>query len=100
VIPPDSYLVLIGREEVIGELCGEVLVPEAVRRVLVHPRGRDAVRKRISNFPSWIKVNADGSGAETLPLPEANRGDLKELDPVVGTQAEFSGCRPKRVETY
>ena len=44
---PISYLVLIGREEVIGELYGEVLVPEAVHRELVHPRDPEVVRERI-----------------------------------------------------
>jgi predicted nucleic acid-binding protein len=78
---PISYLVLIGREEVIAELYGEVLVPEAVHRELVHPRGPEVVRERISSSPSWMEVEASGSDEEGLPLPEGNRGDLKELDP-------------------
>jgi predicted nucleic acid-binding protein len=78
---PISYLVLIGREEVIAELYGEVLVPEAAYRELVHPRGPEVVRERISSSPSWMKVEASGSGEEELPLPKEKRGDLKELDP-------------------
>jgi predicted nucleic acid-binding protein len=78
---PISYLVLIRREEVIAELYGEVLVPEAVHSELVDPRGPDAVRERISCSPSWMKVKSTSSGEETLPLSEEKRGDLKELDP-------------------
>jgi predicted nucleic acid-binding protein len=80
-VTPLSYLVLIGREEVIAELYGEVLVPEAVHRELVHPKGPEVVRERISSSTSWMKVEASGSGEEGLPLLEENRGDLKELDP-------------------
>jgi len=49
---PTSYLILIEREEVIPELYGEVLVPEAVYRELVHPRGPETVRERVSSSPS------------------------------------------------
>lgn len=64
---PISYLVLIGREAVIAELYGEVVVPEAVRRELVHPRGPDVVRERISGSPSWLKVKATRTGEEGEP---------------------------------
>jgi len=78
---PISYLVLIGSEEVIPELYGEVVVPEAVRRELVHPRGPEKVRERISASPSWMKVEPVGSGGEGIRPLEGERGDLQELDP-------------------
>ena len=78
---PISYLVLIGREEVISELYGEVLVPEAVHSELIHPKGPEVVRERISSFPSWMKVEASGSGEEGLRPPEEKQGGLQELDP-------------------
>jgi predicted nucleic acid-binding protein len=78
---PISYLVLIGREAVIAELYGEVVVPEAVRRELVHPRGPDVVRERISGSPSWLKVKATRTGEEGEPRLEEQRGDLERLDP-------------------
>lgn len=65
----------------IGELYGEILVPEAVYIELVHPRGPDVVRERISGSPSWMKVEASSSDAEELSLPEGNPRDIKELDP-------------------
>jgi len=79
---PISYLVLIGSEEVIPKLYGEVAVPEAVRRELVHPRGPDVVRERISATPSWMKVETVGSGDERIRRPlKEKQGDLQELDP-------------------
>ena len=78
---PISYLVLIGREEVIGELYGEVLVPEAVHRELVHPRGPEVVRERTSNSPSWMKVEAAESDAGSLRRGEEQEGSLQDLDP-------------------
>jgi len=78
---PISYLVLIGREEVIAEPYGKVLVPEAVHSELVHPRGPEVVRERISSSPSWMKVEASGSGEEGLRPPGEKQGDLQELDP-------------------
>lgn len=78
---PISYLVLIGAEEVIPELYGDVLVPEAVRRELVHPRGPDVVRERISGSPPWITVEAVGpNSGERSSGPEKD-GPLQDLDP-------------------
>lgn len=78
---PISYLVLIGSEAVIHQLYGEVVVPEAVRRELVHPRGPEKVRERISASPSWMKVEPVGSDSEGIRPRKEKQGDLQELDP-------------------
>lgn len=78
---PISYLVLIEGEEVIPQLYGEVVVPEAVRRELVHSRGPEKVRARISSSPSWMKVDTAESDAGTLRPGEKQQGDLQDLDP-------------------
>jgi predicted nucleic acid-binding protein len=66
-------------------LYGEILVPEPVYNELVHPRGPEVVRERISGSPCWcpsrMEVEASGSGEEELSLPEGNPAGLKELDP-------------------
>lgn len=77
---PISYLFLIGREEVIPELYGDVVVPEAVHRELIHPRGPEKVRERISDSPSWMKVEPVGSDSEGLRPPGEEQGDLQDLD--------------------
>lgn len=77
---PISYLVLIGSEKVIPELYGEVVVPEAVHRELIHPRGPDVVRKRILGSPAWVKVEATGSGGVERRSGKEQHRDLQELD--------------------
>jgi predicted nucleic acid-binding protein len=57
------------------------VVPKAVRRELVHPRGPDVVQERISSSPSWRKVEAVDSDAGSLPRGEEQQGDLQDLDP-------------------
>ena len=78
---PISYLVLIGREEVIPELYGDVLVPKSVYRELVHPRGPKVVRERISDSPAWMNVEPLGSEDEGPRSPKEEQGDLQDLDP-------------------
>lgn len=77
---PISYLVLIGREEVIPELYGDVLIPRATRRELVHPQGPEAVRERIPGSPSWLNVEAAGLEDEGPGAPKEEQGDLQDLD--------------------
>jgi len=78
---PISYLVLIGREEVIPELYGDVLVPKVVYQELVHPRGPEAVRRQISSSPTWMNVEEPNPEDEGLGLTEEEQGDLQDLDP-------------------
>ncbi|WP_251951903.1 DUF3368 domain-containing protein [Salinibacter ruber] len=78
---PISYLVLIGSEEVITQLYGEVVVPGAVHRELIHPKGPDVVRERISSSPSWMRVEAAESDADSLRRGEEQEGNLQGLDP-------------------
>jgi predicted nucleic acid-binding protein len=83
---PIIYLVLIGREEMVPQLYGKVVVPEVGRRELVHPKGPEVVREQISNSPSWMKVEAAESDAGGLRRDEEQRGekqqgDLQDLDP-------------------
>ena len=78
---PISYLVLIGREEVISQLYGDVLIPEAVYSELVHPRSPEAVRERISDSPSWLNVETLSLEDEGLRLGEEEQRGLQDLDP-------------------
>jgi len=77
---PISYLVLIGREEVIPELYGDVLIPRAVYRELVHPSGPEAVRERISSLPSWINVQTSSSESQELRPDQKQQEGLQDLD--------------------
>jgi len=78
---PISYLVLIGREAVLPALYGEVLIPEAVYRELVHPSGPEIVRERIAPFPSWLNVETVQSDSGNQPSSQAEENTLETLDP-------------------
>lgn len=41
-------------------LCGEILVPEALYSELVHPRGPEVVRERISGSLRWMSTSDEG----------------------------------------
>jgi hypothetical protein len=45
-------------------LYGEILVPEAVYSELVHPRGPEVVRERISGSPCWMSISDEGGGVQ------------------------------------
>ena len=53
---PLRYLVLIGHSELLCALYAEVLIPEAVLNELIQPATPDAVRRWITQRPSWLKV--------------------------------------------
>lgn len=77
---PLNYLVLIEQIECLPRLFGRVLVPEAVRRELLHPETPAVVRAWILSAPEWLEVHAAppalesevlGPGeAEAIPLAE------------------------------
>jgi predicted nucleic acid-binding protein len=54
---PVRYLVLLGQAELIGRLFGAVLIPQAVERELLDPRGPLAVRQWMAQCPAWLKVH-------------------------------------------
>jgi len=53
---PLNYLVLIGQIEVLRELFGEVMIPEAVLAELRHPKAPAAVASWLLNMPDWLTV--------------------------------------------
>lgn len=79
---PLSYLVLIGRESVLPALYGDILIPEAVYRELVHPNGPKTVRARIDHVPSWLHVETVRLEQGDDPPPhQAELEELNTLDP-------------------
>lgn len=73
---PISYLVLIGAEEVLPALYGQVLIPKAVRRELGHPQGPEAVRNWVEASPPWLSVRSIRANSG-----EHGENPLQSLDP-------------------
>lgn len=55
---PVHYLILIQREFILPELFGEILIPEAVAREMLHENTPDLVRGWIHDPPDWVTIRA------------------------------------------
>ncbi|MBK8094169.1 MAG: DUF3368 domain-containing protein [Verrucomicrobiaceae bacterium] len=53
---PLNYLVLIDQVEVLHQLFGEVMIPEAVLTELYHPKAPAAVTGWLQKLPHWLHV--------------------------------------------
>jgi predicted nucleic acid-binding protein len=51
---PINYLVLIGEQELLPALFGQVVIPEAVLRELQAPATPQAVREWVARSPPWL----------------------------------------------
>jgi predicted nucleic acid-binding protein len=88
---PLNYLILIQQQEILRDLFGQVLIPEAVRRELSSPAAPAAVRAWIDGPPAWLEcrtvasVPSDleslGPGErESIALALAEKASLVLLD--------------------
>lgn len=95
---PINYLVLIEAIEVLPELFGEVIIPQAVFVELNHPKASQTVRNFIADKPKWLKVvnvnvppnsgleNLDYGEREAIYLAELQKADLVVIDERKGFQ--------------
>lgn len=65
---PLNYLILIGQTEVLHQLFGEVMIPEAVLAVLRHPKAPAAVTAWLATLPPWIRVVKVSHVDDTIQL--------------------------------
>ena len=65
---PLNYLVLIRQAEVLHQLFGEVMIPEAVLTELRHPKAPAAVTAWLQNLPHWIRVVKVSHVDDTIEL--------------------------------
>ncbi len=67
---PLHYLVLLDHADVLRELYGRVIIPEAVLRELQAPRTPAAVKQWVMNRPAWLEVQ-QVSAPEDMTLRDA-----------------------------
>lgn len=65
---PLNYLILIRQAEVLHQLFGEVMIPEAVLTELRHPKAPAAVMAWLQNLPHWIRVVKVSHVDDTIQL--------------------------------
>ena len=87
---PLHYLIIIGEVEILHQLFGQVIVPQAVMAELQHQQTPAHVRNWISNRPAWLDVRSPsildstlrlGAGeSEAISLAEELKADQILLD--------------------
>ncbi len=65
---PLNYLVLIRQAEVLHQLFGEVMIPEAVLTELRHPKAPAAVTAWLQKLPHWLRVVKVAQVDDTIQL--------------------------------
>ncbi|PAW68102.1 MAG: hypothetical protein B9S38_11675 [Verrucomicrobiia bacterium Tous-C4TDCM] len=65
---PLNYLILVGQIEVLCELFGEVMIPEAVLAELSHPKAPADVTNWLLNLPDWLTVEKVAHVDQTIQL--------------------------------
>jgi predicted nucleic acid-binding protein len=55
---PINYLLVIEKIEILPELFGRVIIPEAVFAELKNPLAPELVRQWIAETPSWVEIHA------------------------------------------
>ena len=95
---PLHYLILLGHAEVLRQLYGRVIIPEAVVRELQAHRTPTTVRQWIASPPEWLEMRQaavpldpalaqlDAGEREAIALAEALRADALILDERAGRQ--------------
>lgn len=91
---PIHYLILSGQIELLHRLYGEVLLPEAVRQELAHPRAPQEVRQWLAAPPPWVSIRSPKTNSgferlgpgerEALRLALEIRADLVLMDESLG----------------
>jgi predicted nucleic acid-binding protein len=70
---PLHYLILLGKSDLLPALFGEVIVPSAVRRELMHLHAPTAVMAWIDSPPTWASFVAASQVDQSLPLGDGER---------------------------
>ena len=98
---PINYLVLIDLIQILPDLFGQVVIPQAVLQELQSTPAPDAVRQWLMNRPDWLVVktvqqgdltlaNLDEGEREVIALAQEMKADLLILDETQGRQAALS----------
>ena len=69
---PINYLVLIDEINVLAKMYGTVVIPDLVRKELLHPSTPATVTLWLRNAPAWLEVRTPTSSPDAI---------LSELDP-------------------
>ena len=103
---PICYLLLIGETNILGQLYGQVLIPEIVQKELADTRSPDIVQTWIQIPPKWLIIQRvsilsddnlnilDPGERDAIILAEQQKANLVIIDDLLGRQiAQSRGLR-------
>jgi predicted nucleic acid-binding protein len=71
---PINYLTLIGHEDLLQSLFGEIIIPASVFDELSHPTAPSAVQQLLSARPAWLRI-VETSADSSSGLSHLDRGE-------------------------
>ncbi|MEO7190223.1 MAG: DUF3368 domain-containing protein [Vicinamibacterales bacterium] len=83
---PINYLVLIDRQNLLPELFGSVLIPEAVHRELQDVGTPEPVRQFVAATPGWLEVRPSPDVPVTIAHLDSGEREAIALALAVGTE--------------
>lgn len=75
---PLNYLILVGRAELLSNLFGNIIIPEAVFAEMSHERTPAAVLDWIKSLPLWVEVKTPSSAA-TESIKGLGKGETEAI---------------------
>jgi predicted nucleic acid-binding protein len=90
---PLFYLFTIGHLELLPQLFGRVLIPDAVHMELSHPHAPAPLRQWARSYPGWVEIRMVDPGAEAICFPSGpgplGAGELAAITLAVGLSADL-----------
>ena len=77
---PINYLVLVGKQDILPLLFGQVIVPEAVMRELQAAAAPPEVRQWLSSRPAWLETKQAATRPDTTLCPTLMRAKEKPFN--------------------
>jgi len=85
---PLNYLVLIDAVEILPQLFGEVVIPEAVSNELLHPLAPAKVREFVARQPDWLQI-VKAPAASMEGLEHLDAGEVEAIMLMIATEARL-----------
>lgn len=76
---PLNYLILIGYQDVLPTLFGQIIIPQAVLAELRHPKTPEAIKNWINTKPDWLEVR---TVARVNPIDKLENLDYGEREAI------------------
>ena len=87
---PIFYLLSIGHIDLLPQLFGTLLVPDAVYRELCHPTAPAILREWIGVIPDWLRVTAVRQIEDDPDLRKLGAGERAAISLALSVQADLA----------